>query len=95
MMKSALFAAAAILATAATTAPVLAKDVAVRHGDLDLSTDRGQTALASRIDRAAKKACDFDQGRIADRSAMECYRQAHTKAGAQVAALVEDSRLGG
>jgi UrcA family protein len=95
MMKTVLFAAAAALATVATTAPVLAKDVAVRYNDLDLASPGGQRALALRIDRAAQRACDFESGRIQTRGAMECYRQAHAKAKAEMAVVLENNRFGG
>jgi UrcA family protein len=96
MIKTALFAAAAALATVATAAPVLAKDVPVRYGDLNLASVEGQKALSHRIDRAARQACEFSrEPGIRSRDAVACYKQAHTKARTEMAAVVEDSRLGG
>jgi UrcA family protein len=96
MIKTVLFAAAAVLATAATAAPVLAKDVVVSYADLDLATAKGQHEFAHRIDRAAKAACDYvADGHIASREALACYRQARTEAKTQMASLVENTRLGG
>lgn len=96
MLKTVLFAAAAVFATAATAAPVLAKDVTVRYGDLDLATAKGQADLSRRINRAAKSACDFhSEPRIPSLEAVKCYRQARAKAGTEMAAIVEESRLGG
>jgi UrcA family protein len=96
MLKTALFAAAAALATVATSAPVLAKDVTVRYGDLDLASAKGQNELSHRIQRAARTACDFTaDGRIPSHSAQECYRKAHAKAQTEMASLIDDSHLGG
>lgn len=96
MMKTVLFAAAAALATAMTAAPVLAKDVVVRYGDLDLASAKGQATFARRIDHAAKAACFVDSDpRVLNPASNACYRQAKAKAKTQMAALVEDTRLGG
>ena len=96
MMKTALFAVAAALATAATAAPVLAKDVLVHHGDLNLGSVEGQRTLSQRIDRAARKACDFNMdGRLPTHAAMVCYRQARARAKNEMAAKVDAVRLGG
>jgi len=96
MIKSALFAAAAALATVATASPVLAKDVLVRYGDLDLASPKDQATLAHRIHRAAREACDFQmEGRLPSAEAMKCYHQARAKAQTQMASLVEENRLGG
>lgn len=96
MIKTALFAAAAAIATIATAAPALAKDVPVFYGDLDLASAKGQTTLSHRIHRAAKQACDFSgEGRVPSQAAMSCYKQAKASARTQMATIVEDSRLGG
>lgn len=96
MIKTALFAAAAAIATVATAAPVLAKDVVVSYGDLDLASPEGQHDFARRIDRAARKACEFEaNGRLPSHSAMTCYRQARVKAKTEMASIVENTRLGG
>lgn len=96
MIKTALFAAAAALATVATATPVLAKDVVVRYADLDLATAKGQQTFARRIDRAAKAACDFRiEDRIPTSEARTCYRQARAKARTQMALVIENERLGG
>ncbi len=96
MLKTAIFAALAAITTVATAAPVLAKDVTVRYGDLDLASAKGQKELSRRVDRAAKVACDFEaENRIPSYSAMTCYHQARAKASTQVATIVEDARLGG
>jgi UrcA family protein len=96
MMKTVLFAAAAALATVATATPVLAKNVVVSYADLDLTSAKGQHDLARRIDRAAKRACDYHQdGHIAARETMNCYRQARSRANTEMALLVENKNLGG
>jgi len=96
MMKTVLFAAAAALATAATAAPVLAKDVVVRYGDLDLTTSQGQRTLSQRLNRAARVACEFRaETGIPSHEAVSCYNKARAKASSQMATLVDDRRLGG
>lgn len=96
MLKNALFAAAAAIATLATAAPTLAKDVVVPYGDLDLSNPKDQTVFARRIHRAAKRACDIRSDlHPYTKEERECYLAAHVKAKAQMASLVQDQRLGG
>lgn len=96
MIKTALFAAAAALATVATATPTLAKDVSVSYGDLNLASAKGQTTLNNRIHRAAKQVCNFTQeGRVPSQAARTCYKQAMASARTEVATLIEDSRLGG
>jgi UrcA family protein len=96
MLKTALFAAAAAIATVATAAPALAKDVTVFYGDLDLSSAKDQGVFARRIRSAARKACDFrPQDGVPNQAAMECYHRAHVKAKAEMASVVEERRLGG
>jgi UrcA family protein len=96
MIKTALFAAAAAIATIATAAPALAKDVPVFYGDLDLASAKGQSTLSHRIHRAAKQACDFkSEGRQPSQSALACYKQAKASARTEMASIVEDTRLGG
>jgi UrcA family protein len=96
MIKTVLFAAAAAIATVATAAPALAKDVPVFYGDLDLASAKGQTTLSHRIHRAAKQACAFSsEGRVPSQAAMSCYKQAKASARTEMAAIIEDTRLGG
>lgn len=101
MIKTALFAAAAAIATIATAAPTLAneaiaKDVPVFYGDLDLASAKGQSTLSNRIHRAAKQACDFNrESRLPSQSALACYKQAKASAHTEMASIVEDTRLGG
>lgn len=52
--------------------------------------------LAKRIRHAARTACEMERGaRRPSQAAIECFRQAHVKAKAQMASLVEERRLGG
>lgn len=96
MIKTALFAAAAAIATVATAAPVLAKDVVVRYGDLDLASAKGQRDLERRINRAARVACEYHvDARIPSLDTIRCYRQARASAKTEMALAVQNSRLGG
>ena len=53
--------AAALLSTSVASAQTNEpKTVAVRFGDLNLSSQKGQTVLANRIGRAAKNVCSGD-----------------------------------
>lgn len=91
--------AAAVLAAATTlTAPAAAETVGIKYSDLDLSSKAGQAELESRIDRAARAACNMDEvrtGRIATSTAQrQCYKQAKASVHSQVAEKVarENSR---
>ncbi len=91
------FAAAAF----ATPAPALAKaqSIAIEWRDLNLETPEGQRALDRRIDTAARKACGMNDTRtgtrFVSRDARDCYQKAKVGARAQVAAIREETRLGG
>ena len=99
MIKTALFVAAAAIATLSTAAPVLADQVSVSYKDLDLATPEGQSTLARRLDGAARDACGYNASRtgtrMPSRSAVECYRQARTQAKNTLAAILEQTRTGG
>lgn len=102
MFKSTPIAAAALLGLALTATPSLAKNVEVRYADLNLATVEGQKALDSRIDRAAREACDVGRqvtgSRLPSSDAQACYREAVESAKTMMAAKVEaakGSQLGG
>ncbi len=99
MIKTALFTAAAAIATIATAAPALADQISVSYKDLDLTTAQGQSTLARRLDVAARNACGYQGGmtgsRIAPRAATECYKQAQARAKDSMASLVSDAQRGG
>lgn len=99
MIKTALFAAAAAIATLATSAPVLADQVSVSYKDLDLATPEGQSKLTKRLDAAAREACGYGVAntgtRMASRSASECYKQAQVSSKQTMATILEQSRKGG
>ena len=97
-MRKSLIALAAI-GTAFTTAPAMAESVSIQFRDLNLNTIEGQAKLEQRIDRAARKVCQMNDHtlgtRIPDQSAAACYRDAKKKAARQMAAVVDNQRLGG
>lgn len=99
MIKTVLFAAAAALATIASSAPVLADQVTVNYKDLDLASPEGQSKLAKRLDTAARQACGYGAAntgtRMASRSATECYKQAQVSSKQTMATILEQSRKGG
>ena len=97
-MKRPLIALAAISAIAAAT-PALAEEIRVSHHDLNLTTTDGQQTLDRRVDRAAKRVCGYNELRSGSRfvtpSMRSCFAKAKAGANSQVAAIVDDKRLGG
>lgn len=97
-MKPILFMAAAI-GLAIPAAPALAGDVMVKYDDLALSTPAGQRTLDQRIHAAARKACEADAPmtgtRIRSTEASRCMEEAKRQVKRQVAAVIEQQRLGG
>ena len=49
-------------AAAQTTRSLIIEQVKVRHGDLDLATERGAGAMLARLDNAASRACGGKPG---------------------------------
>ena len=104
-MKNATTLALALAVTGLTATPALATDPELEASenvywqDLDLSTEQGVETLDRRIDRAARRVCEFDMQdtgtRIRSRDARECYAKARESAEARFAVLVEDNRRGG
>ena len=99
MIKTALFAVAAAVATVATAAPVLANEISVSYKDLDLATPDGQSKLAKRLDVAARNACGLNEARtgtrMPSRSATECYKQAQARSKTTMATILGEAQQGG
>jgi UrcA family protein len=99
MIKTALFAAAAALATIATAAPALADQVTVRYNDLDLATPAGQSKLARRLDMAARDACGLEATRTGTRipssAAAQCYKEAQVRSKNTMATILGQAQQGG
>ncbi|MXP47860.1 UrcA family protein [Altererythrobacter luteolus] len=97
-MKRPLIALAAIT-TMAAAAPAFAEEIQVNHHDLNLTTIEGQQTLDRRVDRAAKRVCGYNELRSGSRfvtpSMRSCLAKAKAGANSQVAAIVDDKRLGG
>lgn len=97
-MKAILCMAAAI-GLAIPAAPALADNVSVKYDDLALSTPAGQRVLEQRINAAARKACQADVAttgtRMESAEARRCVAEAKRQVTRQVAALIEQRRLGG
>lgn len=79
--------------------PASAKDAEVSYADLNLDTDAGRAQLEQRIERAARKVCDYDVmptgTLIRPADAQTCYLAAKSHASRQVAAILERNNLGG
>ena len=97
-MKKSLIAFAAIGAMMTTT-PAFAGNMQIKYDDLNLSSPAGQAALERRIDKAAREVCGVDRQRsgtrFPSRSAQKCFESAKKQATQQMAALVDEQRLGG
>lgn len=105
-MKTRSFTAAAALATATLALSPAAfaqqtddRSAEVSYTDLDLSSEEGIEELDRRIDRAAKRACGFNDTtlgtRARTREARDCYRQAKRQLDRQFAQVVDEARRGG
>lgn len=90
---------AAAIGLAIPAAPALAGDVTVKYHDLALSTPEGQRTLDRRIHAAARKVCDADAPRTGTRiirdEALRCVDDVKRQVKRQVAAVIEQHRLGG
>ncbi|GAA4642284.1 hypothetical protein GCM10023115_04800 [Pontixanthobacter gangjinensis] len=97
-MKKSLIALAAVGAMMSTT-PAFAGNVQIQYDDLNLSSPAGQEALERRIDKAARDVCGLDQQRsgtrFPNRGAKKCFDNAKKQATQQMAAVVDEQRLGG
>lgn len=100
---STLAAAALCTATLFASPAAFAKDVKVSYADLDLSTVAGQQKLQTRLDSAARRACESHRTTtgtmLPDRDSRACLAQAKSKAREQMAAVLDhvdqDALLGG
>ena len=90
---------AAAIGLAIPAAPALANEVTVKYDDLELSTPAGQRVLEQRISAAARKACQAEVPRTGSRlnstQAKRCVEEAKRQVKRQVAAVIEQHRLGG
>lgn len=97
-MKTPMIALAAAL-TVVTAAPAAAENVGIEWRDLNLETAEGQAALDRRINNAASEVCGLNEihtgTRFTSRRAQSCFDQAKAAAKRQVAAIREETRLGG
>ena len=84
------------LAAAVLAVPVAAADeapsVAVRYGDLDLTSEAGQRQLDLRLERAAREVCGVNEkivgSHLRSQHSQECYREARRELDQQYAQLV-------
>ena len=75
------------------------RDLVVSYDDLDLTKKRDQRKLKTRLDKAAKMACGYQEirtgTRAQDSEARSCYRDARANARATFDAVVERHEKGG
>lgn len=90
-------AAACGLVLAASAAPLAAQVVSfdVAYADLDLTSPQGQSALAKRIDSAARHICGDGQQRSDNAKMRVCVAEVKARAATQVAAVMRERQLGG
>jgi len=90
---------AAAIGLAIPAAPALAGEITVKYDDLALSTPEGQRTLDRRIHAAARKVCEADAPttgtRIRSEDARRCVEDVKRQVKQQVAAVIEQQRLGG
>jgi UrcA family protein len=87
----------AAVATLATTAlPARAEGIAVRYGDLDLSSPAGRTTFERRIATAARTICRVNGSRDLGEviASQNCFRGAIQSTRTQMAALVSKKTRG-
>ena len=89
-----------VLATSAAPLAAQVVSVDVAYADLDLTSPQGQSALAKRIDSAARHICGDGQQRsgtrIIDNAKMRvCVAEVKARAATQVAAVMRERQLGG
>jgi len=96
-IQSTVLALAAAAALAAPVVPAAAKETRtqVTYNDLDLSTEAGRTALAGRLDQAAKNLCGVREDNSGSRYARDCYKRNTQYIDQQVAAIVRQQAAGG
>ena len=91
--------AAAAIATALSAVPAAADNIGVQWRDLNLETVEGQRTLDRRIDSAARKVCGMDEAltgtRFVPHEVKQCFSEAKASAESQVAAIRNETRLGG
>lgn len=100
MIKTAMFAAAALCTVGLFSAPTaFAATTEVNYKDLDLTSSDGQQQLESRIAQAARSVCTIDRAttgtHLSSTVDRKCYKQAVAQVREQVASAVDNSRLGG
>jgi UrcA family protein len=90
---------AVAIGLALPAAPALADEITVKYDDLALSTPAGQRLLDRRIMIAAREACGADVSttgtRISSPETRRCITDAQRRVKQQIAAVVEQRRLGG
>lgn len=97
--------AAAFTAASLSFTPAIAagdeqqRTAGVSYADLDLATEEGITQLDNRIDRAARRVCDYNRPetgtRIRNTDTRVCYLQAKRSFEVRFAAIIRDAQLGG
>lgn len=99
MKTTLLLAATAVGLSIPATSAFSQESAAIEYADLNLDSPEGQKRLDLRIRKAVEQVCAVNEAptgtRIRTRESRVCEAQAYAKAQQQVAALMEDKRLGG
>lgn len=97
-MKTPTLALSAALAAALLASPAMAERTeAVPYGDLNLATPEGQSTLQTRLNKAARNVCRFDDNNRLVTAEQEnaCYRVARKKVDVRFAEVVAANQRGG
>ncbi len=98
MIKS-LSALTAAMAAALVALPASAETAQIHYSDLNLASEAGHKAFERRVERAARKVCGMNVHRTGTRTATpsmrRCLADAKDSARQQLAAVIDQQRLGG
>ena len=98
MIKS-LSALSAVLAAALLALPASAETAQIHYNDLNLASDAGQRAFEKRVEQAARKVCGMNALHTGTRTVTpamrRCFDDAKNSARRQLAAAINEQRLGG
>ena len=97
-MKARTLTLSAALAAALLASPAMAERTeAVPYGDLNLTTPEGQSTLQTRLNKAARNVCRFDDNDriVTPEQENACYRLARKKVDVRFAEVVAANQRGG
>ena len=98
-MRNAILLAAAFGMAVPTTAALAQESINVEYADLNLDTKEGQKKLDLRIRKAVESVCEVNAvqtgTRVRSNESRQCAEQAYASVKKQIAAKIENQKLGG